>query len=283
MSSLPSRGERDIARGSTAACRRPIAVLSASLIAFLAVAAPSRAADVMPAFSRLAAADSEGLVLAALLAYQDGQTRKDMRRLERSWRMTTTDRELTLAGWRSCASLETNLAVDEIRVDSDVAIADFSQRVDARCGGQGQTRMQRLRALLEREGQGWRIAALAGLGPARVVPVLGGSGPDGTLLETLSRYGAALGSCDLEALSQEWLMTRTDRSMVESMCRADEPTRVSIQDQVVAIDGDRGRVDFEQVIHRGASAAPTRTSLRASLVRRDDGAWTIYRMRQRPD
>jgi hypothetical protein len=71
--------------------------------------------------------------------------------------------------------------------------------------------------------------------------------------------------------------------MVESMCRFGGASRVSIVQRDVAIRGDRGRIDFEQVIDRGASGPQSRSNLTASLVRRDDGAWTIFRMRQRFD
>jgi len=160
----------------------------------------------------------------------------------------------------------------------------FDQDLEVSCGADRSTRTSQLEAVLERDAAGnWKIASIAGKPASNPASALAGNAPNGEqreVLQTLDRYAAAFAACDTPELTSLWISNPSERSAVQAACRRDGRPSVSLTDARVSLDGERSfaTVDFVQTTSF-ASRTPDRSQLRATLVKRSGGEWSIWKIK----
>jgi hypothetical protein len=223
----------------------------------------------------------------ALERYRSAYETQDMERLREAWEMSSIDALLLEQAWQSCELLNVSVESVEIELKEREASASFDQVIDYRCETRDATSRLLLRAGLAEQADGsWKILRFTRrtTAPERVratsrAPVSATS--SAPPLDALHAYQSALQACDVEALSRTWVMSARDRDLFARFCERSEKVSVSIEQQDVDLQGDRGEVQFAQTVtaERGGQICETNATLRASLVKRESGDWSMLNLR----
>jgi hypothetical protein len=271
--------------------RSPLLLAAALLVAPLAAGATSdelggvvvAASSARPATLR---SDPAKQVLAALAEYEKGYESQDLAHLRAVWEMGPVEQTLLEQSWRSCRTTAVTLRPGPVVADGPRARVVFDQELSLLCGSTPSVRTSQLEAVLRRDAKGrWVIASIAAQpgSSARGGSALAagaGSADEREVLSILDRYADALSACDTPELSILWISNKTERRALQAACRRDGRPEVALSDARVSLfdGGSRATVDFVQTTAFG-SRVPDRSSLRAILVNRGDGEWSIWKIK----
>ncbi len=216
---------------------------------------------------------------------------RDLARLEEIWTMSIVEKSLLVQAWQSCDQIEVGVNTVGIESSRDEATVDFDQTLKFDCAETAQISESALSASLVRSPGGeWRIDEIADRGasrfsaPARLQPGFtpkSGDPREAGALEALARYESALERCDLDRLSQVWIMSPLERQILDGVCVQNRRLNVSIGSPEVSISGDQVSVDFtHEVAFPGrAGSGGSESHLTALMVERQTGEWAIWKMR----
>lgn len=223
-------------------------------------------------------------VLGALAEYENAYEAQDLSRLSGVWAMGAVERSLVEKSWRACDVASVTLRPGPVTTNGARAKVAFEQDLEVACGADHSTRTSRLEAALERDGSGnWKIASIAGeraSNPASALAGQAATGEQREVLNTLDRYAAAFAACDTPELKSLWISNPSERSAVQAACNRDGRPSVSLADAQVSVDDERSfaTVDFVQTTSF-AARPPNRSQLRATLVKRSGGEWSIWQIK----
>jgi len=170
-----------------------------------------------------------------------------------------------------------------VETSGATATVRFDQELSLLCGAERQTRSTALEASLRRDESGrYRIASIEDQpGSPRVSALadVASSSDEREVLATMDQYAAAFAACNTPELASLWISNRSERQAVQSACRRDGRPEISLSDAQVKVDGERSfaTVDFVQSTSF-ASRAADRSKLRATLIKRGGGEWTIWQI-----
>jgi hypothetical protein len=243
------------------------------------ITAPAAAAA-----AALGAGEPANAVRNAMDEYRSAYTSRDTERLRSVWDLSRVEAFLMKAAWRRCEPVDLTLDERTLEVEGGEAKVAFDQRMTYRCPGGSTHSVRALEARLEQRPDGsWKIAKLVTRkAPKSLTVWASGSVSAATTvpaIEALHTYQTAIQSCDLDGLSGAWVMSEAERSHVARFCaRYGEKLSVSVRQQDVRLDGDRGEVRFLQEVtyeDRGR-VRQVMADLRAALVQRKTGEWTMW-------
>jgi hypothetical protein len=229
--------------------------------------------------------DAVRQVLSALADYQKAYEAQDLDQLRDVWEMAPAEQTLLEQSWTHCRPTSVTVRPGPVITDGPRAKVMFQQVVDSRCGGSADVRTSDLEAVLHRDAEGrWRIASLGAPPTRRPVSALAGqaaAGDEREVLATLDRYAAALAACDTPQLSTLWISNKSERQALQTACLRDGRPDVALSEPRVSLRTERSlaTVDFVQTTAFGA-ARPDRTELRAVLLKRSGGEWSIWKIKE---
>lgn len=250
-------------------------------------AAPAKTHGAAHSRSHAAPSTDQARIVAALDAYRDAYAAQDTARLLDVWDLSRVEAFFMRQAWKRCEEVDVQISDPTVQVQGDRATADFNQELTYGCHGGKMRSIQALEARMERKPDGsWKIARFVSRkgAPPLAVSAHGSVSAETSVpaIEALYVYQSAIQSCDLDSLGQAWSMTDAERDYVQRFCeKYGGRISLSVRQENLHTDGDHGEVRFQQelTLQEGGRVRQILASLKASLVRRKGGEWTMWNLK----